>query len=41
MTAVVLFLAYTGHLARLRLYMLAFMFAALLTIALSALLPAE
>jgi membrane-associated phospholipid phosphatase len=41
MTAVVLLLAFTGRLAWLRVYMLAFIFAALLTIALSALLPAE
>jgi membrane-associated phospholipid phosphatase len=41
MTAVVLLLAFTGRLAWLRVYMLAFIFAALLTIALSAILPAE
>jgi membrane-associated phospholipid phosphatase len=41
MTAVVLLLAFTGRLAWLRVYMLAFIFAALLTIVLSALLPAE
>ena len=41
MTAAVLLLAFTGRLAWLRVYMLAFIFAALLTIALSALLPAE
>jgi membrane-associated phospholipid phosphatase len=41
MTAVVLLLAFTGRLAWLRVYMLAFIFTALLTIALSALLPAE
>src|SRR5262245_3514118 len=41
MTAVVLLLAFTGKLAWLRVYMLAFIFTALLTIALSALVPAE
>ena len=41
MTAVVLLLGLTGRLAWLRVYMLAFIFAAVLTIALSALLPAE
>src|SRR5262249_57887596 len=41
MTAVVLLLAFTGRLAWLRVYMLAFIFTALLAIALSALLPAE
>jgi membrane-associated phospholipid phosphatase len=41
MTAVVLLLAFTGRLAWLRVYMLAFIFTALLTIALSALVPAE
>jgi membrane-associated phospholipid phosphatase len=41
MTAVVLLLGFTGRLPWLRVYMLAFIFAALLTIAVSALLPAE
>ena len=41
MTAVVLLLGFTGRLAWLRVYMLAFIFAAIATIALSALLPAE
>src|SRR5215468_7690318 len=41
MTAVVLLLAFTGRLAWLRVYMLAFIFVTLLTIALSALVPAE
>lgn len=41
MTAVVLLLGLTGRLSWLRVYMLAFIFAAVLTIALSALLPAE
>src|SRR5690349_7362421 len=41
MTAVVLLLGLTGRLPWLRVYMLAFIFAAVLTIALSALLPAE
>ena len=41
MTAVVLFLGLTGRLPWLRVYMLAFIFAAVLTIALSAMLPAE
>jgi len=41
MTAVVLLLGLTGRLPWLRIYMLAFIFAAVLTIALSALLPAE
>jgi PAP2 superfamily protein len=41
MTAVVLLLGFTGRLPWLRVYMLAFIFAALLTIAISALLPAE
>jgi hypothetical protein len=41
MTAVVLVLGFTGRLAWLRVYMPAFIFAALLTIALSALLSAE
>jgi hypothetical protein len=41
MTAVVLLLGFTGRLAWLRVYTLAFIFAALLTIAISALLPAE
>jgi membrane-associated phospholipid phosphatase len=41
MTAVVLLLAFTGRLGWLRLYMLAFIFAAVVTIAISALLPAE
>ena len=41
MTAVVLLLGFTGRLPWLRVYMLAFIFATLATIALSALLPAE
>jgi PAP2 superfamily len=41
MTAIVLLLAFTGRLAWLRVYMLAFVFTALITIAISALLPAE
>lgn len=41
MTAVVLLLGFTGRLAWLRVYTLAFIFAALVTIAISALLPAE
>ena len=41
MTAVALLLGLTGRLPWLRVYMLAFIFAAVLTIALSALLPAE
>jgi len=41
MTAVVLLLGLTGRLPWLRVYMLAFIFAAVLTISLSALLPAE
>jgi PAP2 superfamily len=41
MTVIVLLLAFTGRLAWLRVYMLAFVFAALITIAISALLPAE
>ena len=41
MTAVVLVLGFTGRLPWLRVYMLAFIFAALLTIAVSAFLPAE
>jgi PAP2 superfamily len=41
MTAVVLLLGLTGRLPWLRVYMLAFIFTAVLTIALSALLPAE
>jgi hypothetical protein len=41
MTAVVLLLGFTGRLIWLRVYMLAFIFAALITIAISALLPAE
>jgi len=41
MTVVVLLLGLTGRLPWLRVYMLAFIFAAVLTIALSALLPAE
>ena len=41
MTAIVLLLGFTGRLAWLRVYTLAFIFAALVTIALSALLPAE
>lgn len=40
MTAAVLGLAFTGKLLRLRVYMLSFIFAALVTIAISALLPA-
>jgi hypothetical protein len=41
MTAVVLLLGFTGRLVWLRVYMLAFIFAALITIAISAALPAE
>jgi membrane-associated phospholipid phosphatase len=41
MTAVVLLLGFTGRLPWLRVYMLAFIFATLATIAVSALLPAE
>jgi PAP2 superfamily len=41
MAAVVLLLGFTGRLAWLRVYMLAFIFAALITIAVSALAPAE
>jgi membrane-associated phospholipid phosphatase len=41
MIAAVLLLGFTGRLVRLRVYMLAFIFAALVTIAISALLPAE
>ncbi len=41
MAAVVLLLGFTGRLAWLRVFMLAFVFAALITIALSALAPAE
>jgi membrane-associated phospholipid phosphatase len=41
MTATVLLLGFTGRLAWLRVYTLAFIFAALVTIAISALLPAE
>jgi hypothetical protein len=41
MTAVVLLLGFTGRLPWLRVYMLAFIFAALVTIAMSALFPAE
>jgi membrane-associated phospholipid phosphatase len=41
MVAVVLLLGFTGRLDRLRVYMLAFIFAALLTIAISAVFPAE
>jgi PAP2 superfamily len=41
MTAVVLLLGFTGRLSWLRVYMLAFIFAALVTIAMSALFPAE
>ncbi len=41
MTAIVLLLAFTGRLAWLRVYMLAFIFAALGTIAISVVLPAE
>ena len=41
MAAVVLLLGFTGRLAWLRVYMLAFVFAALVTIGLSALAPAE
>ena len=41
MTAIVLLLGFTGRLAWLRVYTLAFIFAALVTIAISALLPAE
>jgi hypothetical protein len=41
MTAVVLLLGFTGRLAWLRVYTFAFFFAALITIALSAVLPAE
>ena len=41
MTAVVLLLGFTGRLPWLRVYTLAFVFAALVTIAVSALLPAE
>jgi membrane-associated phospholipid phosphatase len=41
MTAVVLLLGFTGRLAWLRVYTLAFIFAALVTIAISAVLPAE
>jgi hypothetical protein len=41
MTAVVLLLGFTGRLAWLRVYTLAFIFAALVTITISALLPAE
>lgn len=41
MIAAVLLLAFTGRLAWLRVYMLSFIFAALLTIAISAFLPAE
>lgn len=41
MTAIVLLLGFTGRLAWLRVYTLAFIFAALITIAISVLLPAE
>jgi hypothetical protein len=41
MTAVVLLLGFTGRLSWLRVYMLAFLFAAFTTIAMSALLPAQ
>ncbi|MGH6664628.1 MAG: phosphatase PAP2 family protein [Pseudolabrys sp.] len=41
MTAVVLLLGFTGRLVWLRVYMLAFIFSALITIAISAALPAE